>query len=160
MTVVIALEVVPGSDAERAEIEEMVRRCSPDSLYHRFHGVVGTPGRAAALLAGPAQEVYVARESGTCVGVASVADDDQACPHIGILVEDAWQRRGVGTALIAAAACGARRRGVTALVADVLYEDRFILEMLRRIGPVTTAASNPGYTARVALAPELLDCAA
>ena len=40
--------------------------------------------------------------------------------HIGVLVEDAWQRCGVGAALVCAAVAHARRLGLTHLHADVL----------------------------------------
>lgn len=132
----------------------MVARCSPESLFHRFHGVVAAPARAAALLAGGEQEVYLAQSAGRCVGVASLSGGSDPCPHIAVLVEDGWQRRGIGSALIATVAAHARRTGAEAVRAEILYEDRFILGILARIGPVATVACNPGYEARVTLWPE------
>jgi len=156
MTTVIvpeAIEIAPAGPAALEEVEAMVARCSAEALFHRFHGVVGPAARAAALLAGGAQEVFLARRAGRCVGVASLAGDGGRCPHIGVLVEDAWQRRGIGSALIATVAAAARRRGADAIAAEILSEDRFILGILARIGPVTTGAANPGYTARAGLWP-------
>ena len=54
-------------------------------------------------------------------------------------MEDAWQRRGVGTQLTASVLDSARARGATTVHADVLGDDLFILEALRRIGPLTVS---------------------
>ena len=65
---------------------------------------------------------------------------------LGVLVEDAWQRRGVGTWLVASLLVNARSRGVTTVHADVLGDDLFILEALRRIGPLTVAIEFGTYS--------------
>jgi GNAT superfamily N-acetyltransferase len=146
-----ALTLEAFGPRDLAELESMVGRCSPQSLYRRFHGVVGSPDRAASLLTGPGQDVYLARRSGRCVGVASVADDGSGSAHIGVLVEDGLQRQGIGTALVCALVGQARRLGVRAVVADVLADDRFVLGVLRGIGPVRTDVSGPGYSVRLDL---------
>ena len=56
---------------------------------------------------------------------------------LAVLVEDAWQRRGIGTRLTAAVLNLARATGVSSVHADVLGDNRFILQALRRIGPLT-----------------------
>jgi GNAT superfamily N-acetyltransferase len=66
------------------------------------------------------------------VGATGIAD-------LGILVEDAWQRRGVGTRLATSLLESARAKDVTTVHAEVLGDDQFILEALRRIGPLTVA---------------------
>ncbi len=157
MTIVIEdcrVEVAPIRPGDAPALAAMVGRCSPGALYHRFHGAVGSPERAATLLTGHGQEVYLAWWRGRCVGVASLAEGPDGSPHLGVLVEDGWQRRGVGSALIRAAVARARERGALAVAADVMFEDRFILGLLARMGPVRTAASNPGYSATVDLRPE------
>jgi GNAT superfamily N-acetyltransferase len=145
-------EVVPYGPPDMAALEAMVRACSRESLYHRFHGAVGTTDRAARLLAGGHQDAYLAWCGGRCVGVASLGAGRDGSAHLGALVADPWQRQGIGTALIARVAARARQLGLPAITADVLFEDRFILELLGRFGPVSTAPGSPGYTARVELA--------
>ncbi len=140
--------------ADAGALTAMLGRCSPASLYHRFHGVSDGTAHAAEVVAGhPGQDAYLAWGGDRCVGVASLGDGPDGSTHIGALVEDAWQRRGVGSALIAALVVRAHQRGITTLTADVLFEDRFILTLLRRIGPLRTSAANPGYEALVTLAP-------
>ena len=65
---------------------------------------------------------------------------------LGVLVEDGWQRRGIGTWLVASLLVNARANGVTTVHADVLGDDRFILEALRRIGPLTVAIESGSYS--------------
>ncbi|HVM65686.1 MAG TPA: GNAT family N-acetyltransferase [Acidimicrobiales bacterium] len=145
-------EIAPWLGHDMAALEAMVRACSRESLYHRFHGAVGPAQRAARLLAGGDQEAYLAWCGGVCVGVASLGAGRDGSAHLGVLVADPWQRRGIGTALIARIADRARQLGLAAITADVMFEDRFILGLLGRFGPLSTAPGSPGYTARVELA--------
>jgi N-acetylglutamate synthase-like GNAT family acetyltransferase len=118
----------------------MLARCSRRTLFHRFHGptdgVVYTRRLFEDL---PQQETLVAWNGSVCVGVATLACDAEGVGHLGVLVEDAWQRRRVGARLTARLVDGAAARGVSTLRADVLAQDRFILSLLRRIGPTTVS---------------------
>jgi GNAT superfamily N-acetyltransferase len=87
----------------------------------------------------PRHETLVAWHGSMCVGFASLTCDAGGVGHLGVLVEDAWQRRRIGTRLTADLVDGAVDRGVSTLRADVLYQDRFILRLLRRIGPSTVS---------------------
>jgi GNAT superfamily N-acetyltransferase len=59
------------------------------------------------------------------------------CDHeLGVLVEDGWQRRGIGTELLTRLVASARARGIDDIVADVLGEDGFVLSALRHMGTV------------------------
>jgi GNAT superfamily N-acetyltransferase len=130
----------------------MLGRCSVATRYHRFHGVTDGVSHATKLVANAADgDAYAAWSGDRCVGLASLAVDPDGCASIGVLVEDAWQRHGVGTALTSALAHEARERGVDRLAADVLAENRFILRLLARIGPITSAVGYGGYAVRVAL---------
>ena len=72
------------------------------------------------------------------MGAATLAAGAARIPDLGVLVEDAWQRRGIGTRLTALVVDRARSTGVTSVHADILNEDLFILRALRRLGPLTT----------------------
>ncbi len=143
--------ITPYGAGHAADLAAMVARCSPESLYHRFHGPVGTAERAVGLLAGGGQQAYLAWAERGCVAVASLGDGTDGSAHIGVLVADAWQRRGIGSLLVGHLAQRARQLGMGVLTADVLFEDRFILRLLARLGPVSTVSASPGYTARVEL---------
>ena len=49
---------------------------------------------------------------------------------VGVVVADAWQRRGVGAALMRTLVTRAQARGVTALALDVLPGNRVVLAMI------------------------------
>jgi GNAT superfamily N-acetyltransferase len=66
--------------------------------------------------------------------------------HLGVLVEDASQRRGIGTQLVWALIGIARRQGVGVIHADVLGENVFLVRALRRIGSATVAIEHGIYT--------------
>ncbi|HEX3461582.1 MAG TPA: GNAT family N-acetyltransferase [Acidimicrobiales bacterium] len=127
-----------ASDAEA--VIAMLSRCSRATLFHRFHGF--TDGRAyfgALLEDRPLDGTVLAWYRSACVGVATLGVGAIGTFDLGVLVEDAWQRRGVGTQLTSSVLERARARGVGTVHAGVLGEDRFILKALRRIGPLTVS---------------------
>jgi GNAT superfamily N-acetyltransferase len=75
--------------------------------------------------------------------------DDTA--DVGVLVEDDWQRRGVGTALLIALVRRVGECGSHFLRADVLQENRFALQVLARLGPANTSLAAGSYTTLVDL---------
>lgn len=90
---------------------------------HRNHEAVG------AVLPGTDEGLGIARY---------VRDpDDPTHAEVAITVVDAWQGRGLGSGLLAALAGRAREEGITCFTADVLSENRPMLELMRRAGPVT-----------------------
>jgi ribosomal protein S18 acetylase RimI-like enzyme len=54
---------------------------------------------------------------------------------MGLLVEDAWFRRGVGRALVGALCADARRRGVDGVVAWVQADNERALRFIRAVAP-------------------------
>jgi GNAT superfamily N-acetyltransferase len=124
----------------------MLARCSRTTLFHRFHGL--TDGRAyfGALLRNPPFErTLLAWYRSACVGVATLGSGPTGIFDLGVLVEDVWQRRGVGSQLTASVLDNARARGLNAVHADVLGDDLFILEALRRIGPLTVSIDSSRF---------------
>jgi GNAT superfamily N-acetyltransferase len=63
--------------------------------------------------------------------------DDPTHAELAITVLDRWQGRGLGRVLLDAVADRARDEGITCLTAEVLSENRPMLGLLRRAGPVT-----------------------
>ncbi len=142
------------SPEQLCDLLEMVGRCSPSSLFHRFHGITDGTAYVRHLVATSGHETLTAWSDARCVGVATLARS--GCDHeLGVLVEDGWQRRGIGTELLTRLVTSARARGIDEIVADVLGEDGFVLSALRRVGPVVVTLEWGVYTARVALRPVL-----
>jgi len=133
----VVVTMAEATMADAPAVLAMVTRCSPMSLFHRFHGFTdGLAYTRAVLDPQPGSETLVAWNGADCVGLATLGRDDVGAAHLGVLVEDAWQRRGVGSRLITALLDGARARGVSTAHADILADDRFIIRALRRLGPL------------------------
>ena len=110
--------------------------------------------------AGPANvDAIVAVADGVIVGHAMAADlPERICPDasritdVGVVVADAWQRRGVGAALMRALIARAQARGVTALAMDVLPGNRRVLAMILGHWPDAAVGHSPdGLDIHIAL---------
>jgi GNAT superfamily N-acetyltransferase len=133
----------------------MLGRCSNRTRYHRFHGMTDGVSYATSLLAeGPDHESFGAWVSGRCVGLADLHVLEGGHAEIGVLVEDGWQRCGVGSELVGVLAARARQRQLRGLQAEVMADDRFILPMLARVGRTATSMASATYRVRVELDPE------
>jgi GNAT superfamily N-acetyltransferase len=126
--------------ADAYALLRMFDRLSPESVYHRFFSPMPQPRRAALLhLAGldsKDHEAMVAEVDGEIVGVARYdgrSGEDDA--EVAVIVEDAWQGRGLGTRLLHHLARVGARRGLVGFRAVVLGENRRALPFLRRLSP-------------------------
>ena len=75
------------------------------------------------------------------VALASCRAVDEGVAELGILVEDEWQRRGVGSDLLREIVAYAARTGLRALQAQVLADQPWIVGLLRRHGTCTMAGA-------------------
>ena len=143
--------------SDREALGRMFDRCTPSTRYRRFHGPVKTiPERylADALSGGAFHYALVAWHDATpWTGEAPVADASAAgaspgvavalascrivaegAAELGILIEDGWQRTGLGTRLLSDLVAHARRAGVRVLEAQLLAEQAWIAGLLRPYG--------------------------
>jgi GNAT superfamily N-acetyltransferase len=130
---------------DRRELALMLDRCGPQTRYRRFHGHVNVfPERylAEALSGRPAHFALVAEAAdGTLVALASCRTVAAGVAEIGILVEDAWQRLGIGGQLLAEIINHAERARLTTVRAQLLADQAWITGMLRRHGTCAAVAS-------------------
>ena len=82
------------------------------------------------------------------IGVAEFVRDaaNPAAAEIALVVADAYQRAGVGSALIAHLLAAARRRGISTLHATALAENTAVRRMIARIAEPHTAETRQGMT--------------
>jgi RimJ/RimL family protein N-acetyltransferase len=78
--------------------------------------------------------------------------DQPDSAEIGVTVVDAWQGRGLGSALLACLSERALEAGIDYFTAEVLAENRTMLALLPGLGQVETESHGPVVTARVELA--------
>ena len=159
--VISVRQAVPS---DRDELARMFARCTLETRYRRFHAPVkAIPGRylAEALSGSPFHYALVAcpepavaamadadriagadsavgAEGGTSPGgiaaLASCRLVDEGAAELGLLVEDAWQRRGLGARLLGDLVAHANAAGLRVLRAQLLAEQAWIAGLLRPYG--------------------------
>lgn len=141
--------------ADRPAIEEMFARCSAQSRYARFLAPLAViPTRHLADVLDPASEneawVGTMRDEPERVVALGSWAANRADAELALLVEDEWQRRGIGSRLLAILADGAQRAGYCRLTASVLTEARHVVRMLRAVvGPPSIRID--GYVSHVTI---------
>lgn len=138
------VELRMATDADRPLVAALHARCTPSSRRGRFLNpspklrpeelselLTGSEGAGLALLA-------LTTDGGHAVGMATL-DPHGDTAKLGVLVEDAWQARGVGTALVRRVMEIATETGRTELSASAHPGNLRITRLLRRAGLRPTA---------------------
>ena len=115
-----------ASPEDLESLRRMFARISPNSMYQRFLSpypmVPEWALEHAVYVDHHATESLVAVSGGKIVGQAEyVRSENEA--EVAVVVEDAWQRRGIGTLLLSELAGVAGRRGIEAFTGTVLPEN-------------------------------------
>jgi hypothetical protein len=105
-------------------------------------------------------DVLVATGDGVIIGHAMAGDrtgpGGTRLTEIGVVVADAYRGRGVGSALVRQLVARAHIRGATALVMEVLAENRQVLTMISDHWPVASQERSGAYiTFSARLQPEV-----
>lgn len=145
---VIQLRELHAGDEEA--LRRLFFRLSPATVRLRFLQPVETPSpRVLHYLADvdhDRRQAIAAVVDGEVVGVARY-DRFRDAPdraEVAVVVEDAWQGRGVGKVLLNALARDARDHGVASLTATVMGENRRMLSIARRLAPKTRVQLDHG----------------
>jgi GNAT superfamily N-acetyltransferase len=124
--------------ADLAAVRAMHARCSSASLSQRYpaNGQAPADAQLARLLAPASGCALVAETPGAfadrVVAVANLVGEGVQA-ELALLVEDAWQRRGIGTALLRRAASIAADSGFEALVIHTQAQNGAMRRTLRRL---------------------------
>lgn len=131
-------ELRPGTVVDIRALTEMHDRCSAETLNRRYHSPVRRlTGRLARTLLLPKDgfSIVLPDDSGEhVVGFGMVAAQADGALEAALLVEDGWQRRGHGTALLRALATEAARRGAEELTLVTRREDTAVLATVHSAG--------------------------
>jgi GNAT superfamily N-acetyltransferase len=154
------LTVRPATPDDAAAVRGMHRRCSTASRRHRYLDEHVPSGDRLARLLDPASGVSLVAVAGGVDGAPAhvvamanlVVEGDLA--EAALLVEDGWQHRGLGGALLRRLAEHAGRSGHAALVVHTEADNAAMLRILDRLGPTGPAEPDAGLlTITVPLAP-------
>jgi len=144
----VVVRPLRASDAPAEQA--FVGALSPASRYRRFH--IGLRDLPLTMLRG-----LVDIDQQRHVALVAVADDEQGIvadaryvhladsgdAEFALAVADAWQRVGLGRALVTRLASHAREHGVQRLVGDVLWDNAPMIAMVRELGGRLVAT--PGH---------------
>ncbi|MDX2030391.1 MAG: GNAT family N-acetyltransferase [Blastocatellia bacterium] len=129
---------------DREGLVGLFNRCSPETIRYRFlrmvteltgsmlDHLVSADGRRHVALVVTQGEA--AEERIIAVGRYFVLEDRPEVAEVSFLVEDAMQRRGIGTVLLDTLAEVARDHGITRFSADVMADNRVMLSVFRKAG--------------------------
>ena len=133
------LMVRPAGPADRERLDAFVDRCSPATLYRRFHGPGERPARREmARVAAPTADYrswLALSPGGDGRGVATLAAERDGTVEAAFMVEDAWARRGVGRVLWSALADEACRDRLATLRASVQADNERAVRFLLAVAP-------------------------
>ncbi|GII34467.1 bifunctional acetate--CoA ligase family protein/GNAT family N-acetyltransferase [Planotetraspora mira] len=128
----------PLRTSDRDDLHRLVDNSSERSLYLRFAtGGTATAHAYVERMTGPAYrgQGLVATVRGRVVGVAEWIGDDAAVQaDLGVLLDDATHGHGLGTVLLEHLALNAAENGIKELAADVLAENRQVIQLLEDAG--------------------------
>jgi RimJ/RimL family protein N-acetyltransferase len=137
---------------DRAELAAGMERLSPESRYRRFFTPTSELSDAALSYLTEVDHhdhealVALEPETGHGVGVArfvrSAEDPERA--EVAVAVADSWHNRGVATALLDHLTERAREEGVRRFSAEILADNRPMLELIEGLGDVTTKHLDKG----------------
>ncbi|MFD0207206.1 MULTISPECIES: GNAT family N-acetyltransferase [Saccharothrix] len=152
----MALVLRPGRAGDEDAVAELHSRCSMGTLFNRYHSGVRTVPRRwlHRLLSPPRGTTVVAQCADRVVALGQLipmSTPDSA--EVSLLVEDGWQGRGVGTALLGALAGAARADGRRELVGWCLPAETGLVRTAARAGLPTSVRREDGLL-RVSIATE------
>jgi GNAT superfamily N-acetyltransferase len=142
----------PMRDDDGERILRLFDRLSPETRYRRFFSpITKLDERMLADLVGvdhEQREAFVALVDDEIIGVARYdrRHDDPATAEIAVVVEDAWQGKGVGRYLMKRLGVEADRRGITRLTADVLPSNEAPVKLARAVAPMVEVTFSGGET--------------
>lgn len=150
------LKLRPLCHDDKSGLIKLFKRCSPESIRYRFLSTIKSlPNEMLERLLtvdGATQVALVvvplegADERIIAVGRYNAEKARPAVAEVAFLVEDAFQKRGIGTLLLDNLADIARDHGITHFSADVLVDNHVMLSVFRKAGYALASSASYGVT--------------
>ncbi|HET7018205.1 MAG TPA: GNAT family N-acetyltransferase [Streptosporangiaceae bacterium] len=122
---------------DRPALTEMLTRCSDQTRARRFHKFVRSfpePYLTDALAEQAAHFALLAQADNGVVALASCVTDGPGRAEFAVLIEDIWQRAGLGTRLMNLLVAHADHNGIGKLTAEVHASQAWVLPVLGGYG--------------------------
>ncbi len=132
------VRIRPATPSDAPLVAALHARCSPQARRSRF--LSPTPhlpdAELVALLGGDGGQAALAltADGGSAVGVANLDPDGPGSARVSVIVENAWQGRGLGTALLRRLVDAAADRGMVTVTGTARADDLGVTRVLRRAG--------------------------
>lgn len=130
-----------GKPGDAEAVSSLHGRCSMETLHHRYHtGTRTLPRRWLHRLLVPPRGISVLAVCGREVIALGqlIPSEDPEAAEVSLLVEDAWQRKGVGTALLSRLAAVAESQGYRTVHAVCLPTEERVHRAALRAGLTVT----------------------
>lgn len=143
----ITIRPIRPEDAESEH--EFIKALSPQSRYYRFMGNFHELSRTMLIRLTQIDydhemALVATDEHGSMLGIAQYArNPDYETAEFGLVVTDAWQGKGVGSALMNRLAVIAKRHNLKALIGFVLTDNTGMLELVKSLGYQVTKSDDP-----------------
>jgi len=126
--------------ADWEAVRDFFAGLSTGTRYLRFFGALTiSPAMLRVLTGGGDADAVVASRHGEIIGhgiaTERISPGGTTVIEFGVVVADAWQRQGIGSALVRALISAARSRGATVVAMDVLHANQRVLGMIARHWP-------------------------
>jgi len=121
-------------------IKAMFTRCSGQSRLRRFFRLLPSvpDGYLEEVLTDThSHHTFVVQRHGAAIGFAELHLTGPSSGDLGLIIEDTFQRKGIGTVALQVLVHRARELGLHLLTADAHYENFPAIQLLRRMGPVS-----------------------
>jgi RimJ/RimL family protein N-acetyltransferase len=146
----------PANPDDAPRLVAMFERCSPETRYARFMAPLQhfpASHLVDVVKSSRTRRSWVIEDvaSGQVVGVGSWFRNELDAAEVGLLVEDAFQHQGLGTALLDELVASALDEGITTFVGHTLADARHVHRMLRDLGPTTIEGRGTSRTLRTCL---------
>jgi GNAT superfamily N-acetyltransferase len=143
----MAVVLRPGRTGDEDAVADLHSRCSMGTLFNRYHSGMRTVPRRwlHRLLSPPRGTTVIAQCADRVIAMGQLIPmSTPAAAEVSLLVEDGWQGRGVGTALLGALAGAARAAGHRELVGWCLPTETGLVRTAARAGLPTAVRREDG----------------